>query len=144
MPPTPAPAARNYESQRKNKTMITTSKQEPQQQPKAKGESFWKQLLSGDFLFAKETIRWYPYIAFVFILMVLIVLNEHTMDEKRQKINQLETEYKQTISELKHNNQYILYDENQQLIQMLNNRGFEKNDKHIYKIMVQTKKEDAE
>ena len=124
--------------------MITTSKQEPQQQPKAKGESFWKQLLSGDFLFAKETIRWYPYIAFVFILMVLIVLNEHTMDEKRQKINQLETEYKQTISELKHNNQYILYDENQQLIQMLNNRGFEKNDKHIYKIMVQTKKEDAE
>ncbi|MBO4655122.1 MAG: hypothetical protein J5644_06220 [Bacteroidales bacterium] len=124
--------------------MITTSKQEPQQQPKAKGDSFWKQLLSGDFLFAKETIRWYPYIAFVFILLVLIVLNEHTMDEKRQKIKQLETEYKQTINELKHNNQYILYDENQQLIQMLNDRGFEKNDKHVYKILVQIPKEDAE
>jgi amino acid permease len=124
--------------------MISTSKQESQQQPKTKGESFWKQLLSGDFLFAKETIRWYPYLAFVFLLLILIVINEHSMDAKRQRIKALETEYKQTISMLKHNNQYILYDENQKLIQMLNNRGFEKNDKHIYKILIQRPKEDAE
>ncbi len=123
--------------------MISTSKQEPKE-PKTKGDSFWKQLLSGDFLFAPETVRWYPYITYVFLLMILIVLNEHNMDAKRQRIKQLETEYKQTISALKHNNQYILYDENQQLKQMLNNRGFEKNDKQIYKIIVQTPKEDAE
>ncbi|MBP5650118.1 MAG: hypothetical protein J6X01_03455 [Bacteroidales bacterium] len=123
--------------------MITTGKQEPKE-PKTKGDSFWKQLLSGDFLFAPETVRWYPYITYVFLLMILIVLNEHNMDAKRQRIKQLETEYKQTISALKHNNQYILYDENQQLKQMLNNRGFEKNDKQIYKIIVQTPKEDAE
>lgn len=123
--------------------MITTSKQESSQ-PKAKGESFWKQLLSGDFLFAKGTIRWYPYMAFVFILLVLIVMNEHSMDAKRQKIKDLETEYKQTISVLKHNNKYILYDENQKLIQMLNDRGFEKNDKHIYKILIQRPKDNAE
>ena len=106
--------------------MISTSKQEPKE-PKTKGDSIWKQLLSGDFLFASETIRWYPYVAYVFLLMILIVLNEHNMDAKRQRIKQLETEYKQTISVLKHNNQYILYDENQQLMQLLNNRGFEKN-----------------
>ncbi|MBP5663120.1 MAG: hypothetical protein J6X16_02470 [Bacteroidales bacterium] len=123
--------------------MITTSKQEPKE-PKTKGDSFWKQLISGDFLFAPETVRWYPYITYVFLLMILIVLNEHNMDTKRQKIKQLETEYKQTISALKHNNQYILYDQNQELKQMLNNRGFEKNDKRIYKIIVQTPKEDAE
>ena len=123
--------------------MITTGKQEPKE-PKTKGDSFWKQLISGDFLFAPETVRWYPYITYVFLLMILIVLNEHNMDAKRQRIKQLETEYKQTISALKHNNQYILYDENQQLKQMLNNRGFEKNDKQIYKIIVQTPKEDAE
>jgi hypothetical protein len=123
--------------------MITTGKQEPKE-PKTKDDSFWKQLLSGDFLFAPETVRWYPYITYVFLLMILIVLNEHNMDAKRQRIKQLETEYKQTISALKHNNQYILYDENQQLKQMLNNRGFEKNDKQIYKIIVQTPKEDAE
>ena len=123
--------------------MISTSKQEPQE-PKTKGDSFWKQLISGDFLFAPETVRWYPYITYVFLLMILIVLNEHNMDAKRQKIKQLETEYKQTISALKHNNQYILYDQNQELKQMLNNRGFEKNDKQIYKIIVQTPKEDAE
>lgn len=123
--------------------MITTSKQEPKE-PKTKGDSFWKQLISGDFLFAPETIRWYPYITYVFLLMILIVLNEHNMDSKKQRIKQLETEYKQTISALKHNNQYILYDQNQELKQMLNNRGFEKNDKQIYKIIVQTPKEDAE
>lgn len=123
--------------------MISTNKQEPKQ-TKAKGDSFWKQLLSGDFLFAKGTIRWYPYIAFVFILLVLIVINEHSMDAKRQRIKELETEYKQTIGVLKHNNQYILYDENQKLIQMLNDRGFEKNDKHIYKIVIQSPKENAE
>ena len=123
--------------------MITTSKQEPKE-PKTKGDSFWKQLISGDFLFAPETIRWYPYITYVFLLMILIVLNEHNMDAKRQRIKQLETEYKQTISALKHNNQYILYDQNQELKQMLNNRGFEKKDKNIYKIIVQTPKEDAE
>ena len=123
--------------------MITTSKQEPKE-PKTKGDSFWKQLISGDFLFAPETVRWYPYITYVFLLMILIVLNEHNMDSKRQRIKQLETEYKQTISALKHNNQYILYDQNQELKQMLNNRGFEKNDKQIYKIIVQTPKEDAE
>ena len=123
--------------------MISTSKQEPKQ-AKAKGDSFWKQLLAGDFLFAKETIRWYPYLAFVFILLVLTVINEHSMDAKRHRIKQLETEYKQTISLLKHNNQYILYDENQKLIQKLNDRGFEKNDKHIYKIVIQRPKENAD
>ena len=123
--------------------MITTSKQEPQE-PKTKGNSFWKQLLSGDFLFAPETVRWYPYVTYVFLLMILIVLNEHNMDAKRQKIKQLETEYKQTISALKHNNQYILYEQNQELKQRLNDRGFEKKEKNIYKIIVQTPKEDAE
>lgn len=123
--------------------MISTNKQEPQK-PKSKGDNIWKQLLSGDFLFAPETVRWYPYITYVFLLMIMIVLNEHNMDAKRQRIKQLEIEYKQTISALKHNNQYILYDQNQQLIQMLKDRGFEKNEKQSYKIIVQTPKEDAE
>ncbi len=122
--------------------MITTNRQEPKQE-KEKRDSLWKQLLSGDFLFAPKTIRWYPYLVFVFILMVLIVINEHNMDAKRQKIKNLETEYKQTISLLKHNNQYILYEENQKLKQMLKDRGFEENNKHIYKIVIQESK-DAE
>lgn len=123
--------------------MISTNKQEPKT-TKTKGDSFFKQLLSGDFLFAQETIRWYPYITFVFLLLMLIVLNEHNMDSKRQKIKELETEYKQTISALKHNNQYILYDENQKLKQLLGERGFENNSKHVYKILIQRPKEDAE
>ena len=115
--------------------MISTSKPEPKE-PKTKGKSIWKQLLSGDFLFSKETVRWYPYIAYLFLLLILTVLYEHHMDSKRQYIKHLENEYKTTISELKHNNQYIPYEENQQLKKMLNDRGFENRNNQIYRITV--------
>ena len=123
--------------------MISTSKQEPKE-PKTKGKSIWKQLLSGDFLFSKETVRWYPYIAYLFLLLILTVLYEHHMDSKRQYIKYLENEYKITISALKHNNQYIPYEENLQLKNMLNARGFEKRDDQLYRITIHNTNDNAE
>lgn len=122
--------------------MITTNKTEENKGQKR--DSLWKQVLSGDFLFSKRAKRWYPFWLYIFILMLLVVINEHAIANKRQKIKELETEYKLTIGQLKHNNQYILYDENQRLIDLLNEKGFEKNDKHIYKIVVEKLDEDAE
>lgn len=115
--------------------MITTNKTEENKGQKR--DSLWKQVLSGDFLFSKRAKKWYPFWLYIFILMLLVVINEHAIANKRQKIKELETEYKLTIGQLKHNNQYILYDENQRLIDLLNEKGFEKNDKHIYKIVVE-------
>lgn len=122
--------------------MITTNKTEENKGQKR--DSLWKQVLSGDFLFRKRAKKWYPFWLYIFILMLLVVINEHAIANKRQKIKELETEYKLTIGQLKHNNQYILYDENQRLIDLLNEKGFEKNDKHIYKIVVEKLDEDAE
>lgn len=122
--------------------MITTNKTEENKGQKR--DSLWKQVLSGDFLFSKRAKKWYPFWLYIFILMLLVVINEHAIANKRQKIKELETEYKLTIGQLKHNNQYILYDENQRLIDLLNEKGFEKNDKHIYKIVVEKLDEDAE
>lgn len=122
--------------------MITTNKTEENKGQKR--DSLWKQVLSGDFLFSKRAKKWYPFWLYIFILMLLVVINEHATANKRQKIKELETEYKLTIGQLKHNNQYILYDENQRLIDLLNEKGFEKNDKHIYKIVVENLDEDAE
>lgn len=122
--------------------MITTNKTEENKGQKR--DSLWKQVLSGDFLFSKRAKKWYPFFLYIFLLMLLVVINEHAIANKRQKIKELETEYKLTIGQLKHNNQYILYDENQRLINLLNEKGFEKNDKHIYKIVVEKLDEDAE
>lgn len=122
--------------------MISTNKQEEKKVQKK--DSIWKQLLSGEFLFNKSAKKWYPFVLYIFALMLLIVINEHAIDAKKRKVKELETEYKFTISALKHNNQYILYDENQKLIDLLNSKGFEKNDKHIYKIKVENLQEDAE
>ena len=123
--------------------MISTSKPEPKE-PKNKGNSIWKQLLSGYFLFSKETVRWYPYIAYLFLLLILTVLYEHHMDSKRQYIKYLENEYKINISELKHNNQYIPYEENQQLKKILNAKGFENRNNQVYRITVKNTNNNAE
>ncbi len=122
--------------------MITTQKTEENKGQKK--DSLWKQVLSGDFLFNSRARKWYPFCLYIFILMLLVVINEHSIANKRQKIKELETEYKLTIGQLKHNNRYILYDENQKLINLLNEKGFEKNEKHIYKIVVEKLDEDAE
>lgn len=123
--------------------MISTS--EPaRKNEKAKRNSFVTRLLSGDFLFSKEALKWYPYIIFVFLLLVAIVLNEHSMDAKRARIKQLETEYKLTIGKLKKNNQFIMYEENKELVRILNEQGFEKNDKNCYKIVISNKIEEDE
>ncbi|MCQ2270304.1 MAG: hypothetical protein MJZ52_03635 [Bacteroidales bacterium] len=122
--------------------MITTQKTEENKGQKK--DRLWRQVLSGNFLFSPRTKKWYPFCLYIFILMLLVVINEHAIANKRQKVKELETEYKLTIGQLKHNNRYILYDENQKLINLLNEKGFEKNDKHIYKIVVEKLDEDAE
>lgn len=123
--------------------MITTS-EPPKKKEKNSGNSFLKRLLSGDFLSSKEARKWYCYFFIVFILLILIALNEHAVERKRQRIKELETEYKYTIGKLKKNNQFIMYDENKELVRKLNELGFEKNDKNCYKIVINNKIEDDE
>lgn len=123
--------------------MISTSEPSKKKE-KNSSNSFLKRLLSGEFLSSKEARKWYCYFFFVFILLILIALNEHSVERKRSRIKELETEYKFTIGKLKKNNQFIMYEENKELVRKLNELGFEKNDKNCYKIVVNNKIEDDE
>lgn len=122
--------------------MISTSK--PNETKKGRRKSSFKELLAGDFLFSKEAYHWYPYILFLVVLIAGLMINEHLISAKKQKVKDLEIEYKQIIGQLKYNNQYILYEENKQLVKQLNSYGFSKQDKHLYKIIVKSENENEE
>lgn len=122
--------------------MISTSQSSEKQ--KTRRKSSFKELLAGEFLFSKQAFQWYPYILFVIVLIAGLMFNEHSISTKKQKIKELEIEYKQIIGQLKYNNQYILYEENKQLVEQLKSYGFGKQDKHLYKIVIKRANENGE
>ncbi|MEG2070537.1 MAG: hypothetical protein RR034_04105 [Bacteroidales bacterium] len=116
--------------------MKTTSTKEHQTQENLEQKTTFRQLMGGEFLLNKKMIKWYPYFFLLFIMVGILVVNERSIISKKEKIKDLEIEYKKTISNLKKNNQFIPYEQNQLLIEMMNEQGFVKNDKQVYKILV--------
>ena len=110
-------------------------KQENNGEKHPKRSAFWE-FMGGDFLLHQKVMQFYPYLLFLFLLAALIVFNEKRINDKEKKIKQLSEEYKQTVSELKEHNQFITYDSNKRIINMLEERGFQKNDKNLYKIPI--------
>lgn len=104
--------------------------------PKKDKKSFLSKVFGGEFLLRKEMRPWYWYALFLFALMVILVVSEQRINEKKQKINDLENEYKAELSKLKANNQFIPYEENQILIQQMKDRGYVLDEEHNYTIVV--------
>ena len=77
----------------------------------------------------------------VICLITAIIINEQQITKKQNKIKKYENEYKEALSKLKKNNQFIPYQESQELLKMIEERGFVKNDKNRYKIVVKEAKE---
>lgn len=107
----------------------------------AKSDFSFGKLMGGEFLLSKKVIKWYPYFLLLFLMMVLIVANERSVANKQDKISDLSVEYKDAITKLKKNNQFIPYDQNQLLLEKLKNQGFNKYPKQTYKIIVKTDNE---
>lgn len=97
---------------------------------------FW-QILGGEFLIMPKVKNWYPYILLIFVMIVSAVVSEKYIKEKQIIIKKKEIEYKEEITKLKKNNQFIPYEQNQELIQLLEEQGFLKNDEVMYKIVVE-------
>lgn len=97
---------------------------------------FW-QILGGEFLIMPKVKNWYPYILLIFVMIVSAVVSEKYIKEKQIIIKKKEIEYKEEITKLKKNNQFIPYELNQELIQLLEEQGFLKNDEVMYKIVVE-------
>lgn len=116
--------------------MRVTSKKRPEKEKTDKGKSSFWEFLGGDFLLHPLVVRWYPYIILLFFLAAITVFNEKSVIRKTKKLDKLDREYKTTLSELKQNNEYIPYDEEQELIKILSSEGFVKDYKSVYKVPV--------
>ena len=123
--------------------MRTKHKNITNKQEKEKKSSFWE-FMGGEFLVKKSVMRWYPYIVLLFILAAISVFNEKSVNKKVKEINKLDMERKAALSELRISNQYISYDTNQKITEILQEQGYVKNDKSIYKIIIKTNNSENE
>lgn len=105
--------------------------------PRKRSNGSWlARMLGGEFLLSKQMIPWYPFIAFLLILMGFQIISEQRIIEKREKIKKLENVYKAELSKLKSNNQFIPYEENQLLIKKMEEHGYQLNEEHTYTILI--------
>ena len=112
-----------------------------EEQPKKEKRGFsnvLKDVFGGEFLLSRQMRRWYPYIAFVLLLMAIMVISEQRITEKKREMSRLENQYKAELSRLKANNQFIPYEENQILIQKMQDRGYVLNEEQNYTIRVKS------
>ena len=120
----------------------TTHSEESPKKEKRGFSNVLKDVFGGEFLLSRQMRRWYPYIAFVLLLMAVMVVSEQRITEKKRQITRLENQYKAELSRLKANNQFIPYEENQILIQKMQERGYVLNEEQNYTIRV--KREEPE
>jgi hypothetical protein len=121
--------------------METTYKQNNSSKKPKKETSTFREFMGGEFLLSKAAIKWYPYLFLLFVLAGIVVINERSVLSKETKIKELDEEYKKNISDLKNNNQFISYDTNQKLIEMMEEKGFVNDDQKIYKISIRKSEE---
>ena len=113
--------------------MQTTNPKEP---TKNKKKSRFRDFITGEIMVDKDVKSTYPFIGFVVLLFVLSILTQQCGERKVALIRKKQTEYKEGLSRLKQNNNFIPYEQNQELIKMMEERGFVKNDRHLYKVEV--------
>lgn len=114
----------------------TTHSEEPVRKERRGLFKVLKDVFGGEFLLSRQMLRWYPYIALVFVLMAVMIISEQRIQDKKRKITRLENQYKAELSRLKANNQFIPYEENQILIQKMQERGYVLNEEQNYTIRV--------
>ena len=114
----------------------TTHSEEPVRKEKRGLFKVLKDVFGGEFLLSRQMLRWYPYIALVFVLMAVMIISEQRIQDKKRTITRLENQYKAELSRLKANNQFIPYEENQILIQKMQERGYVLNEEQNYTIRV--------
>lgn len=112
----------------------TTNIENPESRNSKRVLSTLKNVFGGEFLLSRQMRPWYLYILFVLVLVTSLVVSEQSISNKKKKVARLESVYRQEVSKLKANNQYIPYEENKVLIQKLLDRGFVFDNNHNFTI----------
>lgn len=121
---------------------MRTSTNIPEKTRDPKSESFFNKVFGGAFLTDPRMRPWYLYILILLLLVGIAIFSEQRLVQKQKKINRLEQEYKAEISQLKANNQFIPYEQNKALIEMLKEKGYVFDEKSDYTVTVVTPKEE--
>ncbi len=115
--------------------METTSKNNNRNKPeKTRFGNFFSNIFGGEILVNKKMRPWYFYFFFVLILVTALVISEQRIRAKEKEIIQLENTYKEEISKLKANNQFIPYEKNKILIQKMQEKGFITDEKQSFTV----------
>lgn len=115
--------------------METTSKNNNRNKPeKTKFGQFFSNIFGGEILVNKKMRPWYFYFFFLLILVTALVISEQRINAKEKEIIELENTYKEEISKLKANNQFIPYEKNKILIQKMQERGFITDEKQSFTV----------
>jgi hypothetical protein len=108
-------------------------KQQKARQPK---QSPLRMFLGGHFLLSKQVVFWYPYLIYLFVLVVVLVFNEREINRKQLKLRELDDTYKIEIGTLEKHNQFIPYNVRQNIENTMKNKGFQSADTSRYYIRV--------
>ena len=115
--------------------METTSRNNNRNKPeKTKFGQFFSNIFGGEILVNKKMRPWYFYFFFVLILVTALVISEQRIHSKEKEIIDLENTYKEEISKLKANNQFIPYEKNKILIQKMQEKGYITDEKHTFTV----------
>ena len=115
--------------------METTSRNNDRNKPeKTKFGNFFSNIFGGEILVNKKMRPWYFYFFFLLLLVTALVISEQRINAKEKKINELENTYKEEISRLKANNQFIPYEKNKILIQKMQEKGFITDEKQSFTV----------
>ncbi|MCQ2286273.1 MAG: hypothetical protein MJZ76_05300 [Bacteroidales bacterium] len=116
--------------------MRTTHQVERKPKPEKERKGTLSDLFDGEIFFSPTAMKLYPIMGLILLFCGLLIYNQNKLDEKRKKINALENEYNEELSNLKKNNQFIPYEESQELLQIIEEKGFKKNESSRYKIVI--------
>lgn len=116
--------------------MKTTYRKQEKESSEPKRQFTLSRIFDGEFFMSSQVRRHWPYFAMVTAFILGIIISEQSITKKQKLIKQYENEYKETLSKLKKNNQFIPYKESQELLQIIEEKGFVKDDKSRYKIVV--------
>ncbi len=115
--------------------METTSRNNDRNRTeKTRFGQFFSNIFGGEILVNRKMRPWYFYFFFLLILVTALVISEQRINAKEKKIIQLENTYKEEISRLKANNQFIPYEKNKILIQKMQERGFITDEKQSFTV----------
>ena len=114
--------------------METTSTNKSNKPEKTRFGQFFSNILGGEILVNRKMRPWYFYFFFVLILVTALIISEQRIHAKEKQILRLENTYKEEISKLKANNQFIPYEKNKILIQKMQEKGFITDEKQSFTV----------